>query len=87
MMRRLIILKSVLRNFGGKRDTLKTLDFFKHSLGCADEAELRQFYRSQKDNFNSTSLIQQNLQDKNCRNIMVIVDSFEHAIEYAEGIC
>ena len=70
-----------MRNFGGKRDTLKTLDFFKQSLrgGGPDEVY--------KDQMNSTSLIKQNLLDKNCRNIMVIVDSFEHAIEYAEGIC
>jgi len=79
-----IILNSILRNFSGKKDIQETLMYFKKSFGVI---QLEDFYEEHRHELNPTKLIYQNLQDRNCRNIMLFVDNFEHAIDYAESLC
>ncbi|KAL4476225.1 hypothetical protein ABPG74_009958 [Tetrahymena malaccensis] len=78
-----IILAGILRNFGGQRDINETLAQFKLSLGQT----LQQLYDQSIDLFNATELIQMNINDKNCRNLMIIANKPDYALQYTEILC
>lgn len=55
--RRFIILRAILRNFGGKRELQQTLSFFSRSLRFDNQESLEAYYNEQRSALNSTSLI------------------------------
>ncbi|KAL4476224.1 hypothetical protein ABPG74_009957 [Tetrahymena malaccensis] len=78
-----IILAGILRNFGGQREINETLAQFKLSLGQTAQ----QLYDQSIDLFNATELIQMNINDKNCRNLMIIANKPDYALQYTEILC
>lgn len=51
------------------------------------DEDVRELFEKYKHMFNPSKLIKDNISDGKCRNIMIIVNRFEQAIEYAEGLC
>ena len=51
------------------------------------DEDVRELFEKYKHMLNASKLIKDNISDGKCRNIMIIVNRFEQAIEYAEGLC
>lgn len=64
---------------------MQTLQYFKNCF--PDVENLQELYNKYKDIYNTTRLVNLNLNDGKSRNIMVIVNNFEHAMDYAESLC
>ncbi|KAL4464488.1 hypothetical protein ABPG72_003898 [Tetrahymena utriculariae] len=78
-----IILTGILRNFGGSRNINQTLGHFKLSLG----QNVQQLYNGNLNQFNPTELIKMNIDDKTCRNLMIIANKPDHALQYTVRFC
>ncbi|KAL4499632.1 hypothetical protein ABPG72_017172 [Tetrahymena utriculariae] len=78
-----IILTRILRNFGGQKNINETLSYFKQSLG----QNAQQLYDLNINLYNPTELIQMSINDKNCRNLMIIANKPDYALQYTEILC